>query len=141
MSLLTLLSARRRLTGGKGRGQRSNQSIARLTRALTHRPTGARAAFRHTAFTVIWTATVVSNVGTWMYNAASGWLMVSLDANALVVSLVQVATSLPMFLFALPAGTLADIVDKLVPELQERGVYRTEYEGSTLREHLGLPTA
>jgi MFS family permease len=79
---------------------------------LTHRPTGARAAFRHTAFTVIWTATVVSNVGTWMYNAASGWLMVSLDANALVVSLVQVATSLPMFLFALPAGTLADIVDK-----------------------------
>jgi MFS family permease len=69
-------------------------------------------AFRHRAFTVIWIATVVSNVGTWMYNAASGWLMVSLDANPLVVSLVQVATSLPMFLFALPAGTLADIVDK-----------------------------
>ena len=36
-------------------------------------------------------------------------------------------------------SSLADIVDKLVPELQERGVYRTEYEGSTLREHLGLP--
>ena len=69
-------------------------------------------AFRHPAFTVIWIATVVSNVGTWMYNAASGWLMVSLDADPLVVSLVQVATSLPMFLFALPAGTLADIVDK-----------------------------
>lgn len=69
-------------------------------------------AFRHRAFTVIWIATVVSNIGTWMYNAASGWLMVSLDANPLVVSLVQVATSLPMFLFALPAGTLADIVDK-----------------------------
>jgi predicted MFS family arabinose efflux permease len=61
---------------------------------------------------VIWIATVVSNVGTWMYNAASGWLMVSLDANPLIVSLVQVATSLPMFMFALPAGTLADIVDK-----------------------------
>ena len=81
------------------------------------RPSGqvapsARAAFRHRAFTVIWVATVVSNVGTWMYNAASGWLMVSLDANPLVVSLVQVATSLPMFLFALPAGALADIVDK-----------------------------
>jgi FMN-dependent oxidoreductase (nitrilotriacetate monooxygenase family) len=37
--------------------------------------------------------------------------------------------------------SLADIVDKLVPELQERGVYRTEYEGSTLREHLALPPA
>ena len=38
-------------------------------------------------------------------------------------------------------SSLADIVDRLVPELQERGVYRTEYEGSTLREHLGLPAA
>ncbi len=69
-------------------------------------------AFRHTAFTVVWVATVVSNVGTWMYNAAAGWLMTSLDTDPLSVSLVQVATSLPMFLFALPAGALADIVDK-----------------------------
>ncbi|MFD9503348.1 hypothetical protein [Streptomyces sp. NPDC060035] len=35
--------------------------------------------------------------------------------------------------------SLTDIVDKLVPELQERGVYRTEYRGTTLREHLDLP--
>jgi predicted MFS family arabinose efflux permease len=69
-------------------------------------------AFRHKAFRVIWIATVVANVGTWMYNAASGWLMTSLDADPLTVSLVQVASSLPMFLFALPAGALADIVDK-----------------------------
>ena len=57
-------------------------------------------------------ATVVANVGTWMYNAASGWLMTSLDPDPLTVSLVQVASSLPMFLFALPAGALADTVDK-----------------------------
>ncbi|CAM5313255.1 NtaA/DmoA family FMN-dependent monooxygenase [Streptomyces atroolivaceus] len=38
----------------------------------------------------------------------------------------------------LPAS-VTDIVDKLVPELQERGVYRTEYRGTTLREHLDLP--
>lgn len=68
--------------------------------------------FRYPAFTVIWVATVVSNTGTWMYNAASGWLMTSLDPAPLTVSLVQVATSLPLFLFALPAGALADIVDK-----------------------------
>ncbi|GIE29410.1 flavin-dependent oxidoreductase F420-dependent methylene-tetrahydromethanopterin reductase [Actinoplanes italicus] len=36
-------------------------------------------------------------------------------------------------------GTIEDIVDRLVPALQERGVYRTEYTGSTLREHLDLP--
>jgi predicted MFS family arabinose efflux permease len=68
--------------------------------------------FHHRTFAVIWTATVVSNIGTWMYSAAAAWLMTDLSADPLVVSLVQVATSLPMFLFALPAGALADIVDK-----------------------------
>ncbi|MFI8823638.1 NtaA/DmoA family FMN-dependent monooxygenase [Streptomyces sp. NPDC053431] len=39
--------------------------------------------------------------------------------------------------YLIPDG-LDDIVDLLVPELQERGAYRTAYTGSTLREHLGL---
>jgi MFS family permease len=47
-----------------------------------------------------------------MYSAASAWLMTTLSTDPLMVSLVQVAASLPMFLFALPAGALADIVDK-----------------------------
>jgi MFS family permease len=47
-----------------------------------------------------------------MYSAASGWLMTSLNPDPFIVSMVQVATTLPMFLFALPAGALADIVDK-----------------------------
>src|SRR5271156_736037 len=68
--------------------------------------------FRHRAFTVIWIATVVSNIGGWMYSVASGWLMTSLDPNAFIVSMVQVANSLPMFLFAIPAGALADIVNQ-----------------------------
>lgn len=38
----------------------------------------------------------------------------------------------------LPGG-LDDFVDKVVPELQRRGIFRREYEGSTLRENLGLP--
>ena len=38
----------------------------------------------------------------------------------------------------LPGG-LDDFVDKVVPELQRRGLFRTEYEGKTLRENLGLP--
>src|SRR5438105_4937957 len=68
--------------------------------------------FRSRVFVVIWTATVVANIGSWMYNAAAGWLMTSLDPDPLSVSLVQVASGLPMFLFAMPAGALADIVDK-----------------------------
>jgi alkanesulfonate monooxygenase SsuD/methylene tetrahydromethanopterin reductase-like flavin-dependent oxidoreductase (luciferase family) len=42
-----------------------------------------------------------------------------------------------MFPF-LPAG-LDDFVEKVVPELQRRGLFRREYEGKTLRENLGLP--
>ena len=38
----------------------------------------------------------------------------------------------------LPAG-LDDFVDQVVPELQRRGIFRREYEGTTLRENLGLP--
>ncbi|CAM1506049.1 Fc.00g056900.m01.CDS01 [Cosmosporella sp. VM-42] len=38
----------------------------------------------------------------------------------------------------LPQG-LKDVTEKLVPELQRRGIFRREYEGRTLREHLGLP--
>jgi MFS family permease len=63
-------------------------------------------------FAVIWIATVISNIGGWMYNVASGWLMTNLDPNAFIVSMVQVANSLPMFLFAIPAGALADIVNQ-----------------------------
>jgi len=70
------------------------------------------APFRDRAFAVLWTATVVSNIGTWMQSAAAGWLMTSLDPAPFSVSLVQVASSLPMFLFALPAGALADVVDR-----------------------------
>ncbi|MGV9720148.1 NtaA/DmoA family FMN-dependent monooxygenase [Nocardia beijingensis] len=39
--------------------------------------------------------------------------------------------------YLVPTG-LDEIVDWLVPELQERGVYRTQYTGTTLRAHLGL---
>ena len=38
----------------------------------------------------------------------------------------------------LPGG-LDDFVDKVVPELQARDIFRREYEGVTLRENLGLP--
>ena len=69
-------------------------------------------ALRYPTFRSLWIATLVSNTGGWMYSAASGWLMTSLNPSPLMVSLVQVATSLPLFLFALPAGALADMLDK-----------------------------
>jgi MFS family permease len=74
----------------------------------------AWAPFRHRTFAIMWGATVLSNIGGWMYSVASGWLMTGLNADPLIVSLVQVANNLPMFLFALPAGALVDIVDRRV---------------------------
>jgi MFS family permease len=68
--------------------------------------------FRYTVFTVLWMATVVSNIGSWMQSAAAGWLMTTLSPQPLNVALVQAATTLAMFLFSLPAGALADIIDR-----------------------------
>ena len=70
--------------------------------------------------------------------------------HALVGTVAQIADEMEAWLMEracdgfnimfpyLPAG-LDDFVDKVVPELQRRGIYRTEYEGKTLRENLGLP--
>jgi len=61
---------------------------------------------------MLWIATIVSNIGGWMYSAAAGWLMTRLTTDAFLVSLVQVANSAPLFLLAIAAGALSDIVDK-----------------------------
>ncbi|EPX78186.1 MFS transporter [Litoreibacter arenae] len=73
---------------------------------------GAFSPFAHTAFALLWTATLISNIGTWMHDVGAGWLMTTLDPTPAVVTLVQASTTLPVFLFALLAGTLADRFDK-----------------------------
>src|SRR5216110_2576073 len=47
-----------------------------------------------------------------MHDTSAAWLMTGLAPSPLMVSLMQTATSLPFFLLALPAGALADIVDR-----------------------------
>jgi MFS family permease len=63
---------------------------------------------------MLWFATWISNVGTGMQDVANGWLMTTLAPEPLMVSLIQTATSLPMFVLALPAGALADVVDRRI---------------------------
>ena len=57
-------------------------------------------------------ADVVSDIGTFMQGVGSAWLMVSIGASPLFVALTQTASTLPFFLFALPAGAIGDIVDR-----------------------------
>lgn len=75
-------------------------------------PAGAWAPFGSRVFLVMWVAAVVGHIGTWMRDVGAGWLMTTLSASATAVALVQVATTLPIFLLSLPAGALADIVDR-----------------------------
>src|SRR4051812_20770561 len=75
-------------------------------------PAAAYAPLRHSAFRMLWVATLASNTGLWIQNTGAGWLMTSLAPSPVMVSLVQAASMLPVFLFALPGGVLADILDR-----------------------------
>src|SRR5882672_248631 len=63
-------------------------------------------------FRALWIASLISNVGTWMQNVGAAWSMTSISPSPLMVALVQSATSLPVFVVGLPAGAIADIVDR-----------------------------
>jgi MFS family permease len=72
----------------------------------------AWAPLREPLFRSLWIAAVVSYTGTWMQNVGAGWLMTQLTDSPLMVSLVQAAGAIPVFLVVLPAGALADMVDR-----------------------------
>ena len=63
-------------------------------------------------FRAIWLASLVSNIGTWMQNVAGVWLVTTLTTSALLVALMQTATSLPAFLLSLPSGAIGDLIDR-----------------------------
>jgi MFS family permease len=63
-------------------------------------------------FKALLIASLASNIGTWMHDVAAAWLMTSLAPTPLMVSLVQAAATFPLFLFILPAGAIADTINK-----------------------------
>ncbi len=68
--------------------------------------------FRSSLYRTLWIAALFSYIGTAMYDVGATWLMTSLAPNPLFVSLITTATTLPIFLFALPSGILSDIFDR-----------------------------
>jgi MFS family permease len=66
-------------------------------------------ALRNPAFVGLWLPSVVSGVCVAAHDTAATWLMNSLGASPLLLSLIASAASLPFFLFTLPAGALADL--------------------------------
>lgn len=73
---------------------------------------GAFTPLKRPVFAVLWAATVLGNTGTFMRDVASSWLVTDLSASPAAVALVQAAATLPIFLLALPAGVLSDILDR-----------------------------
>jgi MFS family permease/quinol monooxygenase YgiN len=73
---------------------------------------GAWAPLRGALFRNLWIATIISNVGTWMQDVGAGWLMTELTSSPALVALIEAADSLPVMLLAMPAGAIADIVDR-----------------------------
>jgi quinol monooxygenase YgiN/Na+/melibiose symporter-like transporter len=77
--------------------------------ALDHSALGP---LRHGRFRSLWLAGVGSNVGASIHMVAASWLMTDLSPSPLMVSLVQFSMSLPLFVLALPAGALADVLNR-----------------------------
>ncbi|WP_099025077.1 MFS transporter [Mycolicibacterium palauense] len=70
------------------------------------------APLRSPIFRALWIAQFVSNLGTWMQTVGAQWMLVGDPRAAVLVPLVQTATTLPVMLLALPSGVLADLVDR-----------------------------
>jgi MFS family permease len=73
---------------------------------------GAWAPLRHRLFRMLWTAQVFSLIGTWAQTVGAQWFLTVESGRPELVALVQTATSLPVLLLAVPAGALADVLDR-----------------------------
>lgn len=70
------------------------------------------APLRQPVFAVLWAATVLGNIGSFMRDVASSWMVTELSSSPAAVALIQTAATLPVFLLAIPAGVLSDILDR-----------------------------
>lgn len=80
--------------------------------ATTAKSAGSFAPLAQPTFAVLWVATVLGNVGSFMRDVASAWLATDLSSSPAAVATIQAAATLPVFLLAIPAGVLSDILDR-----------------------------
>ena len=73
---------------------------------------GTFAPLAQPTFAVLWVATILGNVGSFMRDVASAWLATDLSSSPAAVATIQAAATLPVFLLAIPAGVLSDILDR-----------------------------
>src|SRR5262245_65189548 len=100
----------------EGRGTEAAREVAAnadnavAVQAVSDR--SAWALLRRPFFRALWIASLTSSIGTWMHEVGAAWLMTSLTLSPVMVALMQTAASLPIVLLALPAGAIADMLDR-----------------------------
>jgi MFS family permease len=72
----------------------------------------ALAPFAHSTFRWMWIAALFSNIGTLAQNVGATWLITEIGHSPFIVAATTSATTLPIFFLAIPAGALADVVDR-----------------------------
>ncbi len=77
-----------------------------------NQPPGAWSPLTQPVFRRMWLAVLASNIGTWIHDVSAAWVMAENTGSPFMVAAVQSATTLPVVLLAVLAGTLADIVDR-----------------------------
>lgn len=79
---------------------------------LSVTPDSAFSPLRHRLFAVIWAATIIGSIGSFVRDVTSAWLVTDLSSSPAAVAMVQAAATLPVFLLAIPAGVLSDMLDR-----------------------------
>jgi MFS family permease len=86
--------------------------VAMPVRVPVRNGTSAWSPLREPLFRSLWIASVICYTGKWMQIVGAGWMMTQLTTDPFMIALVQAAGTLPVFLVILPAGALADMVDR-----------------------------
>jgi MFS family permease len=96
--------------------------------------------FRHRIFRDVWIASLLSNFGGLIQSVGAAWLMASISPSADLVALVQASTTLPIMLFSLVAGAIADNFDRRKLMLASQVFLLMVSVALTLFSYFGLVT-
>ncbi len=81
-------------------------------RSPAYQPGGSLAPFQYPAFRAIWIANLASNLGSTMQSVGASWMMTDLTASHAMIALVQASATVPIMLFGVFAGAIADNYDR-----------------------------
>lgn len=73
-------------------------------------------------FRLVWLASLVSNIGSWMQTVGAQWLLVETNSSALLVALVQTASAAPVLIFAIPSGVIGEFLNRRLVLLYSQAV-------------------